>query len=197
MMHALGGAALHRRSFLRSAAGVALGLNGLAACVAASGSGAAAGPPTRLRPDPAGILDLPEGFSYTVLSRTGDRMSDGLFEPAAHDGMAAFPVEGDPDRCLLVRNHEIGVLRRDGGAFGPDHALAAAINPERFYDHAPDGGPLLGGTTTLLVNHRRGVVERSHLSLAGTATNCAGGSTPWGSWLSCEETIEPAGANAR
>src|SRR3546814_11404680 len=27
-----------------------------------------------LQPDPAGLLDLPEGFSYRVISRSGDRM---------------------------------------------------------------------------------------------------------------------------
>jgi secreted PhoX family phosphatase len=32
-----------------------------------------------------------------------------------------------------------------------------------------------------------------HLSLAGTLRNCAGGPTPWGSWISCEETTLRAG----
>nr|WP_277611204.1 alkaline phosphatase PhoX [Microbulbifer celer] len=41
----------------------------------------------------------------------------------------------------------------------------------------------------MVVDHTRGRIERSHLSLAGTARNCAGGATPWGSWLSCEETL--------
>jgi secreted PhoX family phosphatase len=31
-------------------------------------------------------------------------------------------------------------------------------------------------------------VEKEYLSLAGTVRNCAGGPTPWGSWLTCEET---------
>jgi hypothetical protein len=141
------------------------------------------------------VLDLPRGFSYSVVSRAGDLMSDGLFEPEAHDGMAAFPAPGDPGKCLIVRNHEIGPSKRRGGAFGEGHERAGVFPKDRIYDLGSDGGPLLGGTTTLLVDVRTGRVERSHLSLAGTATNCAGGATPWGSWLSCEETVERTGAH--
>src|SRR5215207_8805683 len=44
-----------------------------------------------LIPDPNRIFDLPKGFRYTILSRTGDVMSDGLRTPGAPDGMATFP----------------------------------------------------------------------------------------------------------
>ena len=90
---------LSRRSLIRSAASVAV------AAPALQLLGACATAPTRppisqrvsqlaLTPDPAGLLDLAPGLSYTVLSRTGTEMSDGLLEPGAHDGMAAFPIEG-------------------------------------------------------------------------------------------------------
>jgi uncharacterized protein len=181
-----------RRVFMRSALAMGtaiVGLKALGACAAPARLG--------LSPDPAGTLDLPEGFSYTILSRTGDAMSDGLFEPAAHDGMAAFPVAGDADRCLLVRNHELGPGQNgQGGAFGPNFRDVGKVDPTRIYDRSEDG-PHLGGTTTLLVNMRTLRVERSHLSLAGTLRNCAGGPTPWGSWLSCEETLTRAGDRAQ
>lgn len=190
---------LSRRHLIRSAASVAVAapaLQLLGACATT-----ATRPPITqrvstlaLRPDPAGLLDLAPGLSYAVLSRTGAEMSDGLLEPGAHDGMAAFPVEGDPARCLLVRNHELGATSPIS-AFGADGARASRIGREHVYDVSPNG-PFAGGTTTALVNLRTNRIERSHLSLAGTAVNCAGGATPWGSWLSCEETQMLPGAEA-
>ncbi len=142
-----------------------------------------------LLPDPARLLDLPQGFSYRVVSREGEPMSDGLRTPAAFDAMAAFPVAGAPHRMALVRNHEMWPNMTNGGAFG---ASGPAIPRDKIFDFAADGTPKLGGTSTLIWDMRQQRVVRSHLSLAGTCGNCAGGSTPWGSWLTCEETIEKA-----
>jgi uncharacterized protein len=143
-----------------------------------------------LVPDPAGLLELPAGFSYRIVSRTGDPMSDGLLTPGAFDGMACFAVPGSRRQVALVRNHELWPNDTGGGAFGPGHSLLARVPREKLFDFAPDGAPKLGGTTTLVWDVRSGRLVRSHLSLAGTCGNCAGGPTPWGSWLTCEETIE-------
>lgn len=117
------------------------------------------------------LLELPEGFRYLSFGWTGDPLDGGRFTPGAHDGMAAFA--GPDDRVLLIRNHE--------ESSGP------AFDAELAYD--PQAA---GGTTTLEFDAKRGAWISGRTSLAGTVRNCAGGPTPWGSWLTCEETlVEP------
>lgn len=139
--------------------------------------------------DPHRIIDLPAGFRYQVIARTGDPMSDGLITPGAPDGMAAFPDPSNPARTLLVRNHELSSSWGEVDAFGGNKTLAKKLVGDKAFDFYHNGLPANGGTTTLLYNHGSGKIERSHLSLVGTSRNCSGGATPWGSWLTCEETI--------
>jgi len=177
---------LDRRHFNAGLASIAFA--GLSSCATtprgAPGSMAQGyGPLVR---DPAGLLDLPPGFTYRVISRSGDRMDDGLVVPDRADGMGAFPL--DAERTILVRNHE---LQARHGSTGPFREAARASVPT--FDRGEDGQPLPGGTTTLVYNQRTGRVESQHLSLVGTIRNCAGGVTPWGSWLTCEEDVSKAG----
>ncbi len=113
------------------------------------------------------LLELPKGFRYMTFGWTGDAMDDGRRIPSLHDGMAAFA--GENGRVVLVRNHEINI--------GP--ALS-----ESAYD-AQAGG----GTTTTIFDPLAERVVSTRVSLAGTLRNCAGGPTPWGSWLTCEESV--------
>ena len=53
--------------------------------------------------------------------------------------------------------------------------------------------PGTGGTTTIEYDPLTKQTKSQHLSLMGTEYNCAGGPTPWGSWLSCEECFSSPG----
>ena len=139
-----------------------------------------------LVPDPEKLVDLPKGFSYRVVSRKGEEMADGLLEPGLHDGMAAYPL--GQDRALLIRNHELSVGQEKEGAFGPNHERVDKVDPAKIYDPV-SGKPFGGGTTNLIYNLRKREVEQRFMSLIGTLTNCAGGPTPWGTWISCEEDV--------
>ncbi|MCH7821324.1 MAG: DUF839 domain-containing protein [Proteobacteria bacterium] len=177
--------ALDRRNFLRSLAIIA-------ASPALPQSGRANESPLGpLRRDPNGILDLPAGFSYQVVSRAGDRMSDGLLVPHAHDGMGAFA--GADGRVILVCNHELDPSNLNQSAFGPSPRHLPRDVFSKLYDAGKGLTPGAGGTTTTVYDPHSCVTERQHLSLAGTEFNCAGGSTPWGTWLSCEECVEAPG----
>lgn len=175
----------------RFGVGLAAALAGLAAAgcarrtdaFMAAGAGALGYGP--IISDPAGLIDLPEGFSYRVISQFGEKMSDGHVVPDRADGMGCFPLSGR--RHALVRNHELPVGRIDDGALRGKIAEVAA------FDRLPDGRPLPGGTTTIVIDDASGRVLSQHLSLAGTIRNCAGGITPWGSWLTCEEDVTRAG----
>lgn len=142
--------------------------------------------------DPNNLLRLPKGFSYTSFSKTGELMDDGLFVPGAHDGMAAFPL--DQERVILVRNHEMGPGYPENGPFKGNIELAKQYR-DKHYDAARNTGNSSGGTTTLIFNIKTQKLEQHSLSLLGTLRNCSGGLTPWGSWITCEETNILAGGD--
>ena len=151
----------------------------------------------KLIPDPQEMLDLPEGFTYTLISAAGDTMSDGFIRPARADGMACFAYPGDPSKCILMRNHENWPNAEDGGAFGDKDELLSKVPAGKIYDtKTKDGRPFFGGVTKVVYDLKSKKLVEDYLVLAGTAANCAGGRTPWGSWLTCEEAMLKPTENA-
>lgn len=144
-----------------------------------------------LKNDPNGYLDLPEGFSYKVIAKSGTRMADGFLVPGRPDGMGAF--EGGNGRVILICNHENSPNSPEDSAFGKESELLGQMDQTKFYDAGFGKMPGLGGTSTLIYNEENQSVEKHYLSLAGTYRNCAGGVTPWNSWLTCEEDTNVKG----
>jgi secreted PhoX family phosphatase len=180
---------MDRRTFLRRSALTAAGTVGVAAgpfsgliaksahaapkLAANNGGYGPLAPVADLR-DGAVRLWLPDGFQYRSFGvRNTALTEESTITPGRHDGMAAFTWgEG---KIRLVRNHEQNqpVTPPTPAAFG---------DASKAYDtRAP------GGTTTLEITPRAEQVK-SWVSLKGTTFNCAGGKSPWGSWITCEET---------
>lgn len=169
-----------RRNFLvnggRTAGAVAIAssfqnLLGRAAVAAKANSGDY-GPLAPVNDETTGLplLQLPEGFRYRSFGWTGDPMADGQKTPGAHDGMAV--IGATDGRLVLCRNHELN---------GNGVPFTAA---ERSFDPAAPAG-----CTNLVFDAHQGEWIKSFASLSGTVKNCAGGPTPWGTWLTCEETV--------
>lgn len=183
-----------RRRFIKQSGIISLGFIGLqqfasSGCGVNSGIGSGYG--ALLPPANDGILSLPKGFTAKVISRRGDRMSDGLISPGMHDGMGAFSA--GPDKVILIRNHENMPGSISNSPFGNGNQLISKIDKQKIYDFGNGERICVGGTTTLVYNELTQKLESEYLSLIGTVRNCAGGITPWNSWITCEETVVKKG----
>jgi len=140
------------------------------------------------------ILDLPKGFSYKIIARAGDKMTDGFFVPGLADGMAACP--GPDGSTILICNHEFRLGYPESvGPFKGKKSRFGKLGEEMIYDRGSKGKPCLGSTTTLVYDSKARLLKSHFLNLVGTLASCSGGITPYNTWLSCEEVFENPGEN--
>jgi secreted PhoX family phosphatase len=178
-----------RTALTRSATGVGIALTGsfsglfgagASPAQAAGGAATVAGASAGYGPlidDPAGLLSLPAGFRYKIVAQSGvTKLDSGEPTPSDPDGTACFVRHGG-NGSVLINNHEVG-----GGEPFPVPRI-----PGFVYD------PAAGGGTTNIEVDKDGNRVREYVSLAGTHNNCAGGKSPWDTWLTCEEAESLAG----
>ena len=131
----------------------------------------------KLRNHFEGIMSVPNGFHVTRFGAAGTKMSDGLPTPNFHDGTDDLRRRASTGSacCATRRATGIATTTRRSAPTTPTTARRAG----RRDDHRSS-------------TRRRASSSSSALVLNGTDNNCNGGTTPWGTWLSCEESMRRA-----
>ena len=114
-----------------------------------------------------GVGDLLSDRNGSVVGKT----------PSNLDGTGAFEAG---KHIRLVRNHECRANAQ---------VVVPLVEGTVYDDGVPHG---MGGNTVVELT-QNGQFVQQWVALSGTIRNCAGGETPWNSWLACEEDVTKAG----
>src|SRR3954468_10691984 len=109
--------------------------------------------------DPRGLLALPPGFAYSIVTYAGKtQLKDGQGPtPSNHDGTAVF--DAPRGRLRLIQNHELPA----GAPLGVPHVPGTVYDPTA----------LMAGGCTVIDTDRRGRNLGEWVGISGTLTNCA------------------------
>lgn len=208
-----------RRDFLKfmgvaSAMGATSSLTGLLGCSLSPKSALAANPeltPDLLRSLPLSYADelrLLPGLDFHLVAKWGDPLnSKGDQFGFNNDFTAIFPLKNDPLDLLMMVNHEypsdvflrespIGSAKTQQDVQNERKALGVSLMRVRkdlrtkhwkIVQDDPHNRRIDG---TSPIPFARNVQIRGKKSAIGTFANCAGGATPWKTFLTCEENYD-------
>ena len=124
-----------------------------------------------------------------------------------HDGMHFFPINGRSDHGILCINHEYGTTPHVLGKAFPESLEDVRISQAIHGNAVVELKRTNGTWERVASNYNRRITPNTPVTFdgpvaghplldnpagnapAGTVNNCANGSTPWGTYLTCEENF--------
>ena len=115
--------------------------------------------------DPEQIMDLPEDFSYKIIARSGEKMTDGFYMPRHPDGMGTFEgpdglTPDDLSRAMTADASDFNLHFRvlDLDANGASWTTCDC-EPFVITTRGPDRKGLVANITALLAAHNVNVTQ--------------------------------------
>lgn len=149
-------------------------------------------------------FELANGFEYSILAKEGQQIGQGINFGSNNDYLAFFPNKEDENKGLLWVNHEYYSPYLVSGFTGGERTKEqweqeyAAVGGSILQIEKKDGKWQMSKDTTsnkrldgstpipIMADEKPFGGYMAH----GTFGNCAGGITPWGTVLTCEEGHE-------